>query len=330
MNLSSRILLVMGLLGAATCMLGQDAASKLVSNKLVKAELESIAGDIASLSDTLSPDDDARQIGPHFWNLASLAFMAAHYDAEAAKHVFQAAVVTSFTKTQVGSPASSSGGTSLTQKPLLPALLGIAVENGAILEDVNQNTLTLSTSPYALIASVAGDTDTTYANYGGYTRLGATASFRITDTNSPLSNVGSKQLSNWGATFRFTKDVSARSPDAMKAFDATLRTVQQVAANASSSLHVALQNDPALVAARKQFVDHAFDAVKGKLASLKGKSKDDIYAAIEPTLESLFKQDVATTIIASKIRPEAEVIAYNNATKALFTKTEDFRTAVKN
>src|SRR5204863_6794651 len=70
------------------------------------------------------------------------------------------------TDKQVGASARSAGSTSAIEKPGFARLLGFAVESGAILQDVSNSTLTLSTSPYILYTMNGGDTVENYNRAG--------------------------------------------------------------------------------------------------------------------------------------------------------------------
>src|SRR5258708_23192890 len=91
---------------------------------------------------------------------------------------------------QIGASAKSAGSTSAIEKPGFASLLGLAVEHGAILQNINSSTLTLSTSPYVLYTfNNGGDSAQNYAPAGFLNRLGVSATFNIADANSAvLSN----------------------------------------------------------------------------------------------------------------------------------------------
>src|SRR5206468_9830756 len=91
-------------------------------------------------------------------------------------------------------------------------LLGFAIERGAIQQNVNETSLTLSTTPYAFIAWANGaDTATLYRKNEAFNRLGISATFNITNQDQLLANVNQKQLTEWSLRFRLFGDRSARS-----------------------------------------------------------------------------------------------------------------------
>ncbi|HEV2764785.1 MAG TPA: hypothetical protein VGV38_17525, partial [Pyrinomonadaceae bacterium] len=121
------------------------------------------------------------------------------------------------TDEQVGASARSEGTTSAVEKPDFAKLLGFAVEHGAIQQEVNGTTLTLSTSPYALIAAAQGDESTTYKRYAFFNRLGIAANFNIDNQDAVLANARRSQLSEWSAKLRLSDDRTTRS-EAFEAF----------------------------------------------------------------------------------------------------------------
>jgi hypothetical protein len=117
------------------------------------------------------------------------------------------------TDKQIGASARSEGTTSAAEKPSFQSLLGIALENGAVQKEIDGTTLTLSSSPYALVAAGRGDSASTYKEYEAYNRVGLSASFNIRNQDNALANATRSQLSEASARFRFTKDRSIRSFD---------------------------------------------------------------------------------------------------------------------
>jgi hypothetical protein len=116
------------------------------------------------------------------------------------------------TDKQIGSPARGAGTTSLIEKPGFARLLGFAVENGAITQEVGTTSLTLSTSPYMLYTfGNGGDTAENYQRAGVLNRIGASATFDLKDQNNVLANASRNQLSEWSVRARLFGDRSTRS-----------------------------------------------------------------------------------------------------------------------
>jgi hypothetical protein len=76
------------------------------------------------------------------------------------------------TDKQVGSDSASSGSTSLVSKGNVPAILGFAVENGALERDVTGTTITFRATPVGIFKSLAGQ-----GLIGGYDTDDATTRF---------------------------------------------------------------------------------------------------------------------------------------------------------
>ena len=314
-----------------TVLLCPFAAAQATSSQAnIQTALQSMANNCAQLQLTagahppvVSAVDSAAP------NLAAVAFVVSHYTLPTDKPLTLKALATEQTKTQNGAVPNSSGSTSLVQKPLAAQLLNTAIENGAVLDNVNGTTVTLSSSPYAMIAAFAGDSDVTYAHYGGYARLGLNGSFRITDSTDPISSVNAQQLSNAGATFRFTVDNSARSANALKLFDTQLALLQGTAVASASALQSYLaNNDPVWKAARDQFNSDADAAVTAALPGEAGKSQADIASDIEKLLAKAFDTDLAAPINADTLRPDAQVTAFLSAYPAYIKAIQDFQTAL--
>lgn len=116
------------------------------------------------------------------------------------------------TDKQIGSPAKAAGSTSLIEKPSFARLLGFAVENGAIVQEVGTTSLTLSSSPYLFYTlGNGGDTAENYQRAGLLNRIGVSATFDLKDQNNVLGNARRNQLSEWSVRARLFGDRSTRS-----------------------------------------------------------------------------------------------------------------------
>nr|ARR75610.1 hypothetical protein [uncultured bacterium] len=124
------------------------------------------------------------------------------------------------TDKQIGASARSGGSTSLFEKPNFSDILSFAIDHGAIQKAVNQTSLTLSTSPYAIIASIHGDTSDVYQQYDFYNRIGISANFNLANQDNVLANASRKQLNEWSLKFRLNPDRTARGRDFQKYWDA--------------------------------------------------------------------------------------------------------------
>jgi hypothetical protein len=112
------------------------------------------------------------------------------------------------TGTQVGSTSETSGTTALTMKGLVPAILGFAVEHGAITQDVNGTVATFRVSPAGLIKALQGkellDIYHDYSADAAYrfaSRFSASASFDTSLGDSPGTLLADEQqLTAWSVT----------------------------------------------------------------------------------------------------------------------------------
>ncbi|MGA9770361.1 MAG: hypothetical protein WBV94_15085 [Blastocatellia bacterium] len=150
---------------------------------------------------------------------------------------------TARTDKQVGASATSGGTTSAIEKPGLVNLLGFAVEHGAIQQNLSDTAVTLSTSPYALIALVEGDTPDTYKRYELFNRLGVSATFNLNDKDNVLANVSRKQLTEWSAKLRLTGDRSTRSPKFQAFWDKNIGPVIQQRVDVTQELRDTVSDD---------------------------------------------------------------------------------------
>jgi len=120
---------------------------------------------------------------------------------------------TARTDKQIGASARTAGSTSAVEKPGFANLLGFAIENGVIQQQTNATSLTLSTSPYALVAASQGDSAETYEKYDFLNRIGVSANFNLTNQTTVLANASRKQLNEWSVRFRVLGDRSTRGSD---------------------------------------------------------------------------------------------------------------------
>lgn len=176
-----------------------------------------------------------------------------------------ASVETRRTDKQLGSSGAAPGSTSAVSKPSVATLLGMAIDRGAINQDISGSVLTFSSSPYALIASIKGDTAETYNQFSGYSRLGLSASFNLQNSNDPLANATRKQLTEWSARFRVFGDHSGRSALAQAKFRELVLPKLQFTADLQTAERSALFGDAAGSAILLQFGTDLNNKVKAFL-----------------------------------------------------------------
>ncbi len=150
---------------------------------------------------------------------------------------------TARTDKQIGASAKAAGSTTAAEKPGIIDLLGFAIERGAIQQEINDTTLTLSTSPYAFIAAAEGDTDQTYRDYELFTRLGLSATFNLTNQDNVLANASRKQLTEWSAKLRLTGDRSTRSQEFQDFWDKEIQPLKTKRLTVNTKMRNIIAND---------------------------------------------------------------------------------------
>ncbi len=189
------------------------------------------------------------------------------------------------TDKQIGATARAGGSTSLFQKPGFPDLLSFAIEHGAIQKEVNKTSLTLSTSPYALIASINGDTSPNYQKYDFFNRIGVSANFNLADQENVLANASRKQLNEWSAKLRLNPDRTARGKDFQDYWDKNvLNDIEQRAIVLTAGFNEAFNNVPALGKLRRRVRDK-FEGASGFLITTLTAQASALQAAQESTLK---------------------------------------------
>src|SRR6266404_957087 len=160
-------------------------------------------------------------------------------------HVQQFVAETARTDKQTGASARSQGSVSAIEKPGFSNLLGFAIDHGAVEKQVNGTTLTLSSSPYALLAATnGGDTSENHKKYDFFNRIGVSANFNITNQTDVLVNAKRKQLEEWSVRVRLNKDRSSRSPDFQDFWDLKIKPlVEQRAVIYVSAFDRAFNNE---------------------------------------------------------------------------------------
>jgi hypothetical protein len=193
---------------------------------------------------------------------------------------------TARTDKQIGAGAGSQGTTTLVEKAGFAQILGLAIERGAILQSVNGSSLTLSTSPYLVIAAAEGDTAATYQNYSLFNRIGVSGTFAISDQSNVLASVRSMDLSEWSARFRLSGDRSTRSKEFQKFWEENIKGVVQARANIITDAQTIILNDPALSRLLDRFTlpaTHSRNAADPLAAELSLRDKIASYLANHQT-----------------------------------------------
>lgn len=164
------------------------------------------------------------------------------------------------TDKQLGASATAEGSTTAAEKPGFAELLGLAVEHGAIQQEVNGTTLTLSSSPYMFVAAASGDNSTTYSKYGYLSRIGVSANFKIDNNDNVLANARRNQLSEWSLRARLTPDRSDRSRSAEAIWEGVRDRFAAPDLVLTAELARQFQSDAALNAKRREIEDRFLTA----------------------------------------------------------------------
>jgi hypothetical protein len=225
----------------ASLRVSPNAATQPDLHSALKKSADDAAGDLLKAKKINPAGKIQLDIGPVVTDyLSVIARMRALKSPEKAAE-------TARTDKQISASSSSgSGSTSVVDKPGIAQLLGFAVEHGAVTQAVQDNTVTFSTSPYALTALFGGgDTAQNYQKYGNtYGRLGFSANFNLSDTSNPALNATRKQLNEWTGKIRLLGDHSGRSSDAIAIFEKHLGpTLQKLANDQAGILSEALGHD---------------------------------------------------------------------------------------
>jgi hypothetical protein len=176
----------------------------------------------------------------------------------------------------------------LFEKPGFPDLLSFAIEHGAIQKEVNKTSLTLSTSPYALIASINGDTSPNYRKYDFFNRIGISANFNLADQDNVLANASRKQLNEWSAKLRLNPDRTARGQDFMDYWNKNvLHQIEQRAIVLTTGFNAVFNDVPALGKLRRRVRDK-FEGANGYLITTLNAQA----AAVQAAQESAVKQEI--------------------------------------
>jgi len=212
-------------------------------------------------------------------------------------HVQQFVAETARTDKQTNAPANVAGAVSAAEKPGFSQLLGFAIDHGAIEKQVNGTSLTLSSSPYALLAAAnGGDTSENHERYDFFNRIGISANFNIANQTDPLSSARRKQLSEWGIKVRLNKDYSSRSKVFQDFWDADIKPlIEQRAVIYVSAFDTAFNNE----------LKGLYKTLKDEFSPLSpAKSPLDVYLESNSTLTAAAKKTGLSQEIICRLKAE--------------------------
>jgi len=259
---------------------------------------------------------------------------------QSAKKTAQAVATTGQTNKQTGATAASNGTTSVVEKTGITQMLGVAVEDGGITNDVSGNTMTLSTSLYGIATGAAytlsrgtiQDTQEHYDACGFCTRLGFSATFNVTNTTDTLANASRKQVSQSQIKYSFF-DTSARSTwvrDLYAGPDGTsLRKASQDLSNARSLVATILPMEK-VDADINKILDANWTALKKALDATPAATSAALATQFLQYLDnsSSYQADLSSVLAVRVVTVNA--LNTDEAQQAYNTQLNAFETKVKN
>ncbi len=190
---------------------------------------------------------------------------------------------------QTGGSSNNSGSTSVTSKGSVPALFGLAVENGALTQTVSGTTVTLRGNPAGIIEAMAkknyikipAPNDEAAADLRVLRRISFALSFDVSRGSSPNVLTGSRQQL---AGYSFRYDIRNHRDPRENRYLASWRTILTDAAGKPP-------NDPhnpanALHALRKVF------KTETDLSQWLGNTANELASTPNANLESVFLKDI--------------------------------------
>lgn len=111
---------------------------------------------------------------------------------------------------QVGAPSGSNGTTTLAERAAFPLIMGLAVEHGAVQQKQDGTSLTLSSSPYALMVLAHEDNSTLYQRNWLARMFSVSGNFLLEDAGAGLNGLEAENLASLTAKVTFG-DRSTRS-----------------------------------------------------------------------------------------------------------------------
>jgi hypothetical protein len=231
------------------------------------------------------------------------------------------------TDKQNGASTRAGGSTTLAEKPGFSDLLAFAVEHGAIQKEVSATSLTLSTSPYAIIAATQGDTSDIYRKNDFFNRVGVSANFNLANQDNVLANASRKQLNEWSVKVRLNRDRTARGADFQKFWDRDiLPKIAQRAIVLTTAFTAAFNNQKDLKALHENVFQKFVGPtgfVVSNLASTASASEADQVAALKKEILCRLRSEVYKPVKAgTTVKVDSEFIALLNNSIVEFAKAQ--------
>jgi hypothetical protein len=262
--------------------------------EVIKTDVENVAADIVRRG-------DASLIG----NISQRAIFYSVTDALTRSDVLKLSALDAYsyvgqttrTDKQLGTTASAGGSTSAIEKPGWAELIGFAIERGAIQQEVGETNLTLSTTPYAFVVPSQDNTAGANRQYGYLKRLGLSASFNISDNNATLANVRRKNLSQYSAKLRLTRENGPNSREFDQRWIEVIRpAIQAYLNNLSGGIETLFGNKTELQEFRNTFNTSSFNTIQAILAAAK---LETLTGADKTEAMAKARNDVAKAILCA-------------------------------
>jgi hypothetical protein len=178
---------------------------------------------------------------------------------------------------QVGAPPASNGGTSLAMKGLAPRIFGVAVERGALTQQVSGTSLTFRANPVGLVKALGGaglvDLNDDYSTdavqrFAG--RFSLAATFDVSRGTDPGVFTGNdQQFASWAARYAFIDRRDPASPEYAAEWATLLSPSAAPYQKSVENLNDALGRWPAYVKWEQALLKEITDMVETPYASNK-------------------------------------------------------------
>ncbi|HLG12985.1 MAG TPA: hypothetical protein VJH03_00455 [Blastocatellia bacterium] len=300
-----------------------SSGTQPASTKQLKIKLEDLIKDIVAIKNgpaaTLETRTRSRFDSTTLVTVFALALAAGPTAASFAQSIDDARV-----DKQVGGGASNSGSTSLVTKGSVPAILGFAVENGALSSDTSGTTITFRGNPVGIIKALGSrGFIKSYSDDTQFTRVLRRTSFALSFDAGRGPQPGT-----------FTGEVSQLSSYSFR-FDILNKRDPRHPSYAAQWSKFVLERGQTLLTNGQLLLDY-FDESSGKsdpnLVAWFKAAQDAIVAASAANVGDIIKQEVLVKLPAVKVSPEvsALVSTYANEVNAYSQGRADILASVAN
>lgn len=231
---------------------------------------------------------------------------------------------TARTDKQIGSGSNTTGSTSAILKAGVARLLGLAIEHGAVQQEQNGTSMTLSTTPYALgvFATGAEDNAENYRRWRPAAQIGMSANFALDSSNdSAVGDADFDDLSTLSVKWNFF-DRSPRSEWFLEQWKTFRPAIEDRLVDLSGLLAKTLNNDPELNRLSTDLEDHW----RRRLADEVGKlGKKEASAELRARMEQELLKDLHDKVFEIYAKRPNRDEAYRAAVQALSASNRRYR-----